>query len=66
MNVSCNHYIYRQFDDLKTFQLQGLRSEVSHVVPSERYVYFVGDSHCIPPAWQSIQIKVRYLKTLIM
>ncbi|XP_078324238.1 uncharacterized protein LOC111123999 isoform X2 [Crassostrea virginica] len=38
-------------------QLQGLRSEVSHVVPGERYVYFVGDSHCIPPAWQSIQIK---------
>lgn len=40
------------------FQLQGITPEVNHVVPSQQNVYFVGDSHCIPPAWQAIRIKV--------
>ncbi|XP_048776174.2 uncharacterized protein LOC125680539 isoform X2 [Ostrea edulis] len=38
-------------------QLQTVRGEVNHVVPCEQYVYFIGDSHCVPPAWQCIQIK---------
>jgi hypothetical protein len=24
----------------------------------ENYIYFIGDSHCIPPAWQKITVKV--------
>uniref|UniRef100_K1PXN4 Uncharacterized protein n=1 Tax=Magallana gigas TaxID=29159 RepID=K1PXN4_MAGGI len=38
-------------------QLQGITPEVNHVVPSQQNVYFVGDSHCVPPAWQAIRIK---------
>lgn len=38
-------------------QLQGITPEVNHLVPSQPNLYFIGDSHCVPPAWQSIQIK---------
>ncbi|XP_062589988.1 uncharacterized protein LOC134251597 [Saccostrea cucullata] len=38
-------------------QLQEVRVDVNHVVSCDQYVYFVGDSHCVPPAWQPIQFK---------
>lgn len=34
--------------------------EIPCVKPSqeEKYIYFIGDSHCIPPAWQKIVVQV--------
>ncbi|XP_060065695.1 uncharacterized protein LOC132546017 isoform X2 [Ylistrum balloti] len=30
------------------------QEELPHLTPDTSYVYFVGDSHCVPPAWQKI------------
>ncbi|XP_033729462.1 uncharacterized protein LOC117318607, partial [Pecten maximus] len=33
----------------------GQQGDLSRLSPDTSYVYFVGDSHCVPPAWQKIR-----------
>lgn len=59
MSIYIYIYVFKFLNGVQNkSQLQGITPEVNHVVPSQQNVYFVGDSHCVPPAWQAIQIKV--------
>ena len=52
---NCIHEIMKTFSD----HLPDLRA-----VPDDNVLYFVGDSHCIPAAWQTLNAQV--FKTLLI